>query len=118
MDFIPDIISLIPKISIKPPKSLERIAEGIAVETYAPSREKGSPVIIMGRAVFALIFLFFKCINIAHIAEGIKENRLRLCADCCEAERKIRAAGIRSIPPPTPIPPSIPEKNPIIEASI
>lgn len=88
------------------------------MEIYAPSSEKGTPARIIGRAVFTSIFLFFKCTNIAHTADGIKQNRFRLCADCCPVPRNILAAGISSIPPPTPMPLSIPERNPMIELII
>ena len=111
-------ISRMPKISINPPNKRDSIDGDMRVEIYAPKILKGRPVIIIGSAVLKSVCLFLMCTNIAHIADGIKQKRLRLCEDCCPNPRNILAAGIRSIPPPTPIPLRMPERKLIIAVSI
>ena len=79
---IPEITSFIPKISINIPKSFPIRREDRFAERKAPASAKGIPVIMTGIAVLKLTFLFFICTKSAHIAEGMKQNKFRLCALC------------------------------------
>jgi hypothetical protein len=78
-----------------------------------PIRDPTTPTTIIFRASLYLTCLFLVWIHNAQMEAGKKTLRFTLCAKCCGTPAKNIKAGIRMVPPPIPIPLTIPEAKPI-----
>lgn len=94
------------------PKSLPRISPGRSELANAAATEVMSAGITMPKTPSVFNRPLSLCIFRLNSDIGINAMRFAACAACCPTPRKIVSMGMSNVPPPIPIPPSIPEKKP------
>lgn len=79
---------------------------------YEPNKENIIPLTIIGIPTLKSTNLFLMCIISAVSAIGINTSKFMACALFCLKDKKIVRIGMSNVPPPIPIPPTIPLASP------
>lgn len=98
----------------KAPKSFLKISAGRKTAARAPATEVTSAGAIIRHTPSTLKLPLSRWTLRLKADIGKKAKRLVACAACCSTPRITVRAGIKTVPPPIPIPPSNPAKNPVM----
>ena len=111
-------ISCMATIAKNIPKLFLKKITFICVEILAPIIAPIIPNIEIIIANSKFIFLFFILTIIATNDVGIKKIKFAACAICCSTPKTYNNKKIKTVPPPVPVPLTIPDISPISISAI
>ena len=100
------------------PKYFLKLFMSKCIDKFAPIIAPNMPYSDIIIPSFTFMFLFFAFTIIAIIDVGIKKIKFVACAICCSILHKYVKRKMRMVPPPIPVPLTIPEMTPIIISNI